>query len=527
MPYYINLNGRLTQVSEEEYRLFNVGTSTSPAAGGTETTISTDQQIINPNTTTTQLSLQDQIAAVAAQQPPSATNAATADQVAAIERIQANRATPQPTTTLDAQIAAIRSAQVENGSPDNTATSNDPATQDQTDRIQRLGSQTVENTTPQSLDEQVAAVRAAQEEADAIVAEQNQAVDDQDPFEAARLQAEQDLNNEVPENYGTPEDLGVDPATDEELAVYEAYQADNRAALAKDYNVGAEPSNLQQIVGKNNAQDQKTRQARANKFSQGDWRVRLSLAQNSTYLYNDPDAKNGILAPLAGTNGVIFPYTPSIEMSYQAKYGTTDLTHSNYRGYFYQNSYVDNINIRGVFTAQDSNEARYLLAVIHFFRTVTKMFYGQDQQAGTPPPLVFLSGLGQFQFNNHPCVVSNFQYSLPNDVDYIRADAFNNYGLNLENRKMRSTGPGVGGTLGFLATKLGINGLSPGGLFNTPTQNAVLNSVTNPTNNDSTYVPTKMEIGITLLPMQTRSKISQQFSLKGFANGNLLKGGFW
>ena len=376
-------------------------------------------------------------------------------------------------------------------------------------------------------DPEAAAVLAAQAEAEAVVAEQNQTVDDADPFEAARVRAEQELNNEVPENYGTPEDLGVDPANDEELAVQEAYQADQRAALAKDYNVGADPSNLQQIVGKNNAQNQKTRQARANKFSQGDWRVRLSLAQNSTYLYNDPDAKNGILAPLAGTNGVIFPYTPSIELSYQAKYGATDLTHSNYRGYFYQNSYVDNINIRGVFTAQDSNEARYLLAVIHFFRSVTKMFYGQDSQAGTPPPLVFLSGLGQFQFNNHPCVVSNFQYSLPNDVDYIRADAFNNYGLNLENRKMRSTGPGVGGTLGFLATKLGINGLSPGGLFNTPTQNAVLNSVTNTTNNDSTYVPTKMEIGITLLPMQTRSQVSKQFSLKGFANGNLLKGGFW
>jgi hypothetical protein len=42
-----------------------------------------------------------------------------------------------------------------------------------------------------------------------------------------------------------------------------------------------------------------------------------------------------------------------------------------------------------------------------------------------------------------------------------------------------------------------------------------------------TYVPTKMEISLSLLPVQTRSQVSQQFSLKGFANGNLLKGGFW
>ena len=43
----------------------------------------------------------------------------------------------------------------------------------------------------------------------------------------------------------------------------------------------------------------------------------------------------------------------------------------------------------------------------------------------------------------------------------------------------------------------------------------------------TTYVPTKIEIQITLLPIQTRSQISQQFSLKDFANGNLLRGGFW
>ena len=37
----------------------------------------------------------------------------------------------------------------------------------------------------------------------------------------------------------------------------------------------------------------------------------------------------------------------------------------------------------------------------------------------------------------------------------------------------------------------------------------------------------KMEIAITLLPVQTRTQVSQQFSLKKFASGDLLKGGFW
>lgn len=288
-------------------------------------------------------------------------------------------------------------------------------------------------------------------------------------------------------------------------------------------------------IGRLNAQQQQTLRARQNRASQGDWRVRIHLAAGSNYLYNAPAGKvggvdlpgPGILAPLALTDGVIFPYTPSIETSYQAKYQNVDLTHSNYRGYFYQSSYVDTITVRGTFTAQDTKEAQYLLAAIHFFRSATKMFYGQDQQAGTPPPLVFLSGLGQFQFNKHPCVISNFNYSLPNDVDYIRADGFNNYGINLENRRTLSSGPSLGGALGFLANKLGANGLFPGGLVQIPTQGAVVSSITNTTNTNSTYVPTKMEISVQLLPIQSRAQQSQQFSVKAFANGNLLKGGFW
>jgi hypothetical protein len=45
--------------------------------------------------------------------------------------------------------------------------------------------------------------------------------------------------------------------------------------------------------------------------------------------------------------------------------------------------------------------------------------------------------------------------------------------------------------------------------------------------NNPTYVPTKIEISLGLLPIQSRSQVSKQFSLKQFANGDLLKGGFW
>jgi hypothetical protein len=43
----------------------------------------------------------------------------------------------------------------------------------------------------------------------------------------------------------------------------------------------------------------------------------------------------------------------------------------------------------------------------------------------------------------------------------------------------------------------------------------------------ATYVPTKIEINITLLPTNTRAQVSQQFSLKKYADGSLIKGGYW
>jgi hypothetical protein len=348
-----------------------------------------------------------------------------------------------------------------------------------------------------------------------------------------------------------PED--VPPQSDAELAYLEQQQAANREILAREAtdvepgpgigqvardagpSFGENPDAADEAasaaqVGKKLAQEQAANQVRVSQPSSADWRVRLQLAQSATYLYkaSTDQRQLGILAPLAATDGVIFPYTPTIDMSYQAKYQNADLVHSNYRGYFYQSSSVDAVNIKAIFTAQDTYEASYLLAVIHFFRSITKMFYGQDSRfAGTPPPLVFLSGLGQYQFNKHPCVVSNFQYNLPKDVDYIRANGFNNIGINMENRLNKVSGPGPGGLLGFLSSKLGINGLRPGGLPTTPDPSVLRQNVNTTEAVNSTYVPTKMEIGITLLPIQTRNQVSQQFSLQKFANGSLLKDGFW
>ena len=324
---------------------------------------------------------------------------------------------------------------------------------------------------------------------------------------------------------GTPAPADVNPATDPGVkspfggAASNAAAAQNPEAAAAAYQ--QEQAN-QAAAMKLKAQEQAAIQAEFQTPASGDWRVRLRLAPSAKYLYMDDN--NTLLKPLKASNGVVFPYMPTIQTTYNASYDSVELTHSNYRGQFYKSSYVGDVSITGVFTAQDTAEANYLLAVIHFFRSVTKMFYGaKDPLRGSPPPLVYLIGLGQYQFNNQPCVVKTFNYSMPNDCDYIRTKP-NNYNTNLSGRSPKpqaSTDP-----ISSVINRLKNAALPQGAVPNVPAQGLLeMQSVTNIA--DSTYVPTKCEIQLTLMPIQTRSQQSQQFNMENFANGNLLKGGFW
>lgn len=315
----------------------------------------------------------------------------------------------------------------------------------------------------------------------------------------------------------TPEPVGTGPSS----GYYTASTAEQNKANELNFSRDAAFDAAQEEQLRREAAVAAEFQSPAN----GDWRVRLRLAPGATYLYKDTDVKNSILAPLASSNGVVFPYMPTIQTSYNATYDSTDLTHSNYRGQFYKSSSVGDIQITGVFTAQDTAEANYLLAVIHFFRSVTKMFYGaRDPLRGAPPPLVYLIGLGQYQFNNQPCVVKTFNYSMPNDCDYIRTKP-NNYNVNLNDRQTK-TDTGNSNPFTAVLDRLRNAGLKKGALPNVPAQTLLDLQSINMIDN-STYVPTKCEISITLMPIQTRNQQSKLFNMQDYASGKLLKGGFW
>jgi hypothetical protein len=326
--------------------------------------------------------------------------------------------------------------------------------------------------------------------------------------------ADPEGNTNVEEQFARPQKQPQDADPEGTANIQEQNAAANEEAIR---NAGETPQGL--TTAKLNTQSQATQQDAVNFQAKQDWRVRLSLSPGATYLYkaNPP----GILAPLQATDGVIFPYTPAISVQYTAGYDPTELTHSNYKFFTYKGSAVDSVTIGCDFTAQDTFEAQYMLAVIHFFKSITKMFYGLDQNPtnGTPPPLCYLTGLGAFQFDTHPLVVTAFTYTLPTDVDYIQAGSdFAPAGVNRQNNPAQGK-PGESLMAQSGAARMSSGGLNPGATVSSPNW-----QTTNIGTKDATYVPTKISISISAFPIITRNDISNTFSLKEYATGALLRG---
>lgn len=146
-----------------------------------------------------------------------------------------------------------------------------------------------------------------------------------------------------------------------------------------------------------------------------DWRVSLHVP-------NVISQGSPVLEPLTqpgSDNRMIFPFTPTIILGHSANYSTITPTHSNYPFYAYQNSQVDTITINGDFFVENESDAKYWIACIHFLRTMTKMYYGDRDGNGRPPPMSRLNGYGKYVMNNVPVLITSFTTDLPADVDYI------------------------------------------------------------------------------------------------------------
>lgn len=144
--------------------------------------------------------------------------------------------------------------------------------------------------------------------------------------------------------------------------------------------------------------------------------LRVIIRVPRTYLKGPAAGPAGLLNDFGG---ILFPYTPTISYDTQAVYGTVSPVHSNYTQYFYKNSQVGQISINGKFTVQNEKEGKVWLGVVHLLRSLTKMRWGTDVDAGSPPPVCRLEAYGDFMLRNVPVVIANFKFDLPDNVDYM------------------------------------------------------------------------------------------------------------
>ena len=250
-----------------------------------------------------------------------------------------------------------------------------------------------------------------------------------------------------------------------------------------------------------------------------DWRVRLSLSNWSSF------RSSPVLKPLKDAGGLIFPYTPKIGISSSASYSPVSTIHSNYAFQAYKSSEPGTISINAPMYVEDPEQGLYWIAMVHYLRSLTKMFSGADPKAGNPPPVIMLNGYGNYVFKNVPVVVKKMSVDLAQDVDYIGVEVFGSAAGELQgitdsigglSDSLGSVIPGLGGAGGFadvvgniaggvgqvagLLGTFGIGGKTSGGI---------------------TRVPTKSTFQIELMPVYSRDSV-RKFSLDRFVTGGYL-----
>lgn len=193
-----------------------------------------------------------------------------------------------------------------------------------------------------------------------------------------------------------------------------------------------------------------------------------------------------ILKPLWNTRGLMFPYTPMIQVQHATvNYGQYDLAHTNYDYFAYQRTSSPSATVTGVFGGHTQEEAEYMMAAIHFLRVVTKSNFGaSDPNRGTPPPKLAFSAYGDAMFNRTPVYIRTVAFGLDQDVDYVP-----------------------------VRSKSKISGETGSPELDDMLQNS--------------YVPLVLNIFVDIMVAPNPSQLRDEFNLEEFRTGGLLKKGYF
>jgi len=153
-----------------------------------------------------------------------------------------------------------------------------------------------------------------------------------------------------------------------------------------------------------------------------DLRVRLKPL-NADEVYGDVGGQKSILGILRETGGLLFPFTPTISFNQDVNYQSINMTHTNMDLSAYTGTPSVTLSVVGKFTVQNQREGRYAMAVLHFLRTVSKMYFGDADRisgkAGLPPPILVFNGYGEYMFNNLRTILKSHSYTFDDTVDMV------------------------------------------------------------------------------------------------------------
>ena len=139
--------------------------------------------------------------------------------------------------------------------------------------------------------------------------------------------------------------------------------------------------------------------------------------------------KSGILRELFGnTNGLVFPYTPTISEDVSVAYNSVDLPHTNLTPKAHSNTSPPNITIKSSWTCEDEDNAKRMYGALLFVKSLSLANFGKmskEEDKGLPPPILYLNGWGDL-YTNVPVVITNYSYSLPDNIHYVNIKINNN-----------------------------------------------------------------------------------------------------
>jgi hypothetical protein len=229
---------------------------------------------------------------------------------------------------------------------------------------------------------------------------------------------------------------------------------------------------------------------------------------------------NGLLQPLRQTNGMFWPYQPTITWQQAVNYSSLELIHTNQDIQAYVSTPSLSFQVSGDFSVQNQQQGIYGLAAIHFMRTVTKMRFGStDPNAGTPPPVLLFDAYGQYMFNQLPVIVKSFAIILPNDVDYVPVDLSNIQ--TYSGAQTRTNVPGYS----QLSVTPGINSFVNSANSTLMTTKLFRQDLTN-TKDGYVWLPAVFTITVDLTVQNTATRL-RSFNLDSFRTGELMKQGRW